>query len=451
MTTASLKKISCNNNNLKLILDNLQDGVIAHDLNRRIFYFNKKAEEITEYSKKDAEGKDCHEVFGSPFCGELCSFCGEGPSLSKASKYSINIITKNGDNRKLEMSVVMMKDEDEIDFGVLATFKDITEIINLEIMAGKLSKFSDIVGQTPVMIDIFQQIIELAAYTVPVHIHGETGTGKELVARAIHNESVHKDGPFVPINCGALPEGLVESELFGHVKGAFSGAIRDKKGRFELAHGGTIFLDEIAELPKQAQVKILRFLQEGVVEKVGSEKLITVDTRIISATNKKLKEETQKGNFRKDLYYRLNVIPLNIPPLEKRKNDIPLLVKHFLRQASKKTGKTQKKISSEALSVMMDYSWPGNIRELENIIQFATIKCRGETITSNNFPDELIKNNFEKKQAPGRLKKLDQESVKNALVQTGGNKAKAAKRLDVGRATLYRFINDHPDTIPDGI
>ena len=451
MTRASLKKISCNNNNLKLILDNLQDGVIAHDLNRRIFYFNKKAEEITEYSREDAVGRDCHKVFGAPFCGEQCSFCGSGSSLSKDSNYSINMITKNGENRKLEMSVVMMKDEADVDFGVLATFKDITEIVNLEIMAGKLSKFSNIIGQTPVMIDIFQQIRDLAAYTVPVHIHGETGTGKELVARAIHNESVNKNGPFVPINCGALPEGLVESELFGHVRGAFSGAIRDKKGRFEFAHGGTLFLDEIAELSKPAQVKILRFLQGGVIEKVGSEKQINVDTRIISATNKKLKEETQKGNFRKDLYYRLNVIPLNLPPLKKRKNDIPLLVKHFLRLASEKNGKKQKKISREAISVMMDYLWPGNIRELENVIQFATIKCRGETITPENFPDELTENNFEKKQAPGRVKKLDQESVKNALVQTGGNKAKAAKKLDVGRATLYRFINDHPDAIPDGI
>ena len=448
MTKASLKKISSSRNNLKLILDSLRDGVIAHDLNRRIFYFNKKAEEITGFSRKDIVGRDCHKAFGGPFCGEQCSFCGKTPPPSKTAEYSINITTKNGENRKIEMFVVMMKDEEGKNFGVLATFRDITEIINLKIMAGKLSEFSNIIGQTPVMIDIFQQIRELAAYAVPVHIQGDTGTGKELVARAIHNESSRKGRPFIAINCGALPEGLVESELFGHVKGSFSGAIRDKKGRFELAHGGTIFLDEIAELPKPVQVKLLRFLQEGVIEKVGSEKLITVDTRIISATNKVLKEETQKGNFREDLYYRLNVIPVNVPSLAKRKNDIPLLTEHFLKQAAEKNGGRQKKISDETISIMMDYSWPGNVRELENIIQFANIKCRGDVITPDNLPADFTENSFGKKPGRGRAKKLNQESVKNVLVRTGGNKAKAAKILGVGRATLYRFIDEYPEVVP---
>ena len=449
MSRASLKKISCSRNNLKLVLDNLRDGVLAHDLNRRIFYFNKKAEEITGFSRNDVVGKDCHEAFGGPFCGQQCSFCGNTPQPLTTSDYSINITTKNGENRKVEMSIVMMKDEERKNFGVLATFRDITEIINLKIRAGKLSKFSSIIGQTPVMIKIFQQIRDLAAYAVTVHIHGETGTGKELVARAIHNESSRKGGPFIPINCGALPEGLVESELFGHVKGAFTGAIHNKKGRFELAHGGTIFLDEIAELPKTMQVKLLRFLQEGVIEKVGSEKLITVDTRIISASNKILKEEIQKGNFREDLYYRLNVIPFHLPPLSKKKNDIPLLAEHFLKQAAKKNNEEQKKISDETISIMMSYSWPGNVRELQNIIQFANIKCRGDIITPDNLPAELKENSFKKKPDNRRSKKLDQESVNKALIQTNGNKTKAAKILGVGRATLYRFIDDYPNVVPD--
>jgi len=449
MSRASLKKISSSRNNLKLVLDNLRDGVLAHDLNRRIFYFNKKAEEITGFSRNDVVGKDCHEAFGGPFCGQQCSFCGNAPQPSTTSDYSINITTKNGENRKIEMSVVMMKDEEKKNFGVLATFRDITEIINLKIRAGRLSKFSSIIGQTPVMIKIFQQIRDLAAYAVTVHIHGETGTGKELVARAIHNESSRKGGPFIPINCGALPEGLVESELFGHVKGAFTGAIHNKKGRFELAHGGTIFLDEIAELPKTMQVKLLRFLQEGVIEKVGSEKLITVDTRIISASNKILKEEIQKGNFREDLYYRLNVIPFHLPPLSKKKNDIPLLAEHFLKQAAEKNNEKQKKISDETISIMMSYSWPGNVRELQNIIQFANIKCRGDIITPDNLPAELKENSFKKKPDNRRSKKLDQESVNKAIVQTNGNKTKAAKILGVGRATLYRFIDDYPNVVPD--
>ena len=445
MSRASLKKISGSRNNLKMVLDHLRDGVIAHDLNRRIFYFNKKAEEITGFSRKNVVGRDCHKVFGRPFCGEMCSFCGKIPQPLNTVDYSINITTHSGENRKIEMSIVMMKDEEGKNFGVLATFRDITEIVNLKIIAGKLSEFSNIIGQSPVMVGIFRQIRELSSYTVPVHIHGETSTGKELVARAIHNESSRKGGPFVPINCGALPEGLVESELFGHVKGSFSGAIRDKKGRFELAHGGTIFLDEIAELPKPAQVKLLRFLQEGVIEKVGSEKLITVDTRIICATNKILKEEIQKGNFREDLYYRINVIPINLPPLRKRRNDIPLLIEHFLKQSAEKNGSQQKKISDETISILMDSSWPGNVRELENVIQFASIKCREKTITPSDLPAELMEKSFWKKPGRGRTKKLNQESVKTALVRTGGNKAKAAKVLGVGRATLYRFIDNYPD------
>ena len=451
MTNTLLKKISCSQYNLKIVLDNLKDGVLAHDLNRRIFYFNKKAEEITGYSKNDVMGIDCHKAFGAPFCGEQCSFCNNVPPPLKTAGYSINIATKNGENREIEMSVVMMKDEEGKDFGVLATFRDITEIINLKVMAGKLYQFSNIVGQTPVMIDIFKQIRELTAYSVPVHIYGKTGTGKELVARAIHNQSNRKGGVFVPINCGALPEGLVESELFGHVKGSFSGAIRDKKGRFELANGGTIFLDEIAELPKHTQVKLLRFLQEGVIEKVGSEKMISVNVRIISATNKVLKEETQKGNFREDLYYRLNVMPINLPTLAERKNDIPLLVKHFLNQTAEKNNEKKKKISDETIAIMMDYSWPGNVRELENIIQFANIKCRGEIITPDNLPAELMENSFGKKPGRGRSKKLDNESVKKALVRAGGNKVKAAKILGIGRATLYRFIDDYPDVLPESI
>lgn len=451
MSRASLKKISTNRNNLKLVLDHLQYGVIAHDLNRHIFYFNKKAEEITGFSKKDVMGIDCHKAFGYPFCGGQCSFCGETHPPSKNSDYSINITTKDGETRKVEMSVAMMKDEEGKAFGVLATFRDITEIINLKIMAGKLNGFSNIIGQTPVMIDIFQQIRELAAYDVPVHIYGETGTGKELVARAIHNESDRKGKPFVPINCGALPEGLVESELFGHIKGSFSGAIRDKKGRFELAHGGTIFLDEIADLPKPVQVKLLRFLQDGIIEKVGGEKPVTVDTRIISATNKILKDEVQKDKFREDLYYRLNVIPLNLPPLAKRKNDIPILIEHFLKYTAEKNNKEQKKISGETISIMMDYSWPGNVRELENIIQFMNIKCRGDMITSAHLPSELLGNSFRKKSGNERPKKLDRESVKNTLIQTGGNKVKAAKILGVGRATLYRFINNYPNVVPEEI
>jgi transcriptional regulator with PAS, ATPase and Fis domain len=261
---------------------------------------------------------------------------------------------------------------------------------------------------------------------------------------AIHNESKLGTGPFVPINCGALPEGLVESELFGHVKGSFSGAIRDKKGRFELAQGGTIFLDEVADLPKQVQVKLLRFLQEGVLEKVGAEKTISVEVRVISATNKDLKQEVKKGNFREDLYYRLNVIPFDLPPLRTRKNDILLLCEHFLEQETKTHGVSPRTISGDALSILMEYDWPGNVRELENSIRFAVVKGKGGTIQAEDLPMEIQASHAPISQR-GPSKKLDLETVKTALVKTGGNKAKAARFLGVGRATLYRFLDQFPE------
>jgi transcriptional regulator with PAS, ATPase and Fis domain len=293
------------------------------------------------------------------------------------------------------------------------------------------------------MIAVFRQIRDVTEYDFPVHIYGETGTGKELVAHAIHNESHRGGAPFVPINCGALPEGLIESELFGHVKGAFSGAIRDKKGRFELADSGTVFLDEISELPKLMQVKLLRFLQEGSFEKVGGEKTSSVNVRIISATNKDLKKEVQRGNFREDLYYRLNVIPIAVPPLRERKNDIPLLVEHFLGQLPGKNENEKPGISDDAMAMMMDYRWPGNVRELQNAVQFSIVRCRGGVIQPDDLPIEL-KEFIVEKPRRGPSRKLDAAMVKAALAKTGGNKAKAAKHLGVGRATLYRFLGSHP-------
>jgi transcriptional regulator with PAS, ATPase and Fis domain len=294
------------------------------------------------------------------------------------------------------------------------------------------------------MLDIFQQIRDVSGYDYTVHISGETGTGKELVANAIHNESPRGGAPFVPINCGALPEGLIESELFGHVKGAFSGAVRDKKGRFELADGGSVFLDEVAELSNNMQVKLLRFLQEGQFERVGGERTATVNVRVISATNQKLKEAVKEGRFRDDLYYRLNVIPIHLPPLRDRKIDIPLLMNRFLREAAERYNRQPLKVSRKAMSMILDYRWPGNVRELQNAIQFAFVKCGGKSIAAEDLPMELREvENVCIRRGPSR--KLDVEGVRAALVKTGGNKAKAAKLLGVGRATLYRFLGDHPE------
>ncbi|MHC1725347.1 MAG: sigma-54 interaction domain-containing protein [Syntrophobacteraceae bacterium] len=434
--------------NLQNILDNLMEGIIAHDLQRRVLFFNRAAEKITGYSREEVLGRDCHHVFGNPFCGSKCSFCTQTPSSLDHHSYTINMVTRNGETRHIEMSVTGMYDAAGLFIGVLAAFRDLTEIISLQLRLGELTSFSGIVGRDRKMLDVFDQIRNLAATGYPVHITGETGTGKELVAAAIHNESPRAGRPFVPVNCGALPEGLLESELFGHVKGAFSGAIRDKKGRFELAHGGTIFLDEISELPRHMQVKLLRALQEGTFERVGGERTVSVDVRVISATNKDLKREMERQNFREDLYYRLNVVPIRIPALRERKNDVPLLAAHFLQQAAVRGPSISRvaRISDEALSLLMDYQWPGNVRELQNAIHFALVKSTSRTIQPDHLPLEIRQMTCSPLK-PGPESRLTTEAVLAALGKAGGNKSKAAKLLGVGRATLYRFLEKEPKAL----
>lgn len=431
--------------NLQNILDNLMEGIIAHDLQRQVLFFNRAAEKITGYSREEVLGRDCHLVFGNPFCGSKCSFCSQTPGSLDHHSYTINTVTRSGETRHIEMSVTGMYDQDGIFIGVLAAFRDLTEILSLQLRLGELTSFSGIIGRDRKMLDVFEQIRNLAATDFPVHITGETGTGKELVAAAIHNESPRAGGPFVPVNCGALPEGLLESELFGHVKGAFSGAIRDKKGRFELAHGGTIFLDEVSELPRHMQVKLLRALQEGTFERVGGEKTVSVDVRVISATNKDLRREMERQNFREDLYYRLSVVPIRIPALRERKNDVPLLAAHFLQQAGARGPSKSRvaRISEEALSLMMDYPWPGNVRELQNAVHFALVKSTGRVIQPDHLPLEIRQMTCSPLK-PGPELRLSREAVLAALEKAGGNKSKAAKLLGVGRATLYRFLEREP-------
>jgi PAS domain S-box-containing protein len=447
MADIDLNQILAPQENLARILDNLKEGVIAHDLQRRIFFFNRQAERVTGYRREEVLGRDCHDAFGIPFCGERCSFCDNSPPSPNSpdvKEYTLNITTKNCESRRLEMTVTLMRDHNGAFVGVLALFKDITDELRLMMQTGNLTRFSNIVGRDAKMLQVFQQISDVAAYDYPVHIFGETGTGKELVATAIHNEGHRAGTPFVPINCGALPEGLIESELFGHVKGAFSGAIRDKKGRFELADGGTIFLDEVAELSRNMQVKLLRFLQEGQFERVGGEKTLSVSVKVTSATNKDLKEEVHRGRFREDLYYRLSVIPIFIPPLRERKTDIPLLVNHFIQEAALKHSQSPFRIAKEALSLLMDYPWPGNVRELQNAIQFAFVKSNGRLLSVDDLPME-IKEGHENLVRRGPSRKLTLGRVQSALKRAGGNKSRAARLLGVGRATLYRFLNAHPE------
>jgi sigma-54 dependent transcriptional regulator, acetoin dehydrogenase operon transcriptional activator AcoR len=430
-----LEKFPADPKQLQHILEYLPDGIICHDRQRRITCFNRAAEALTGYAREEVLGQDCHEIFGRPLCGNQCSFCGEAPETWTTISYPLNIVTKTGEPKQVQMAVVGMTDERGGLVGVLATVRDITSLAGLKFWTEESTGFAGIVGRDPKMVQVYRQIHKVAEHDYPVLVTGETGTGKELVAAAIHSESRRHGGPFVPVNCGALPEGVVESELFGHVKGAFSGAVRDKKGRFELAHGGTIFLDEVADLPKNLQVKLLRVLEDCTFMRVGGEKPVTVDVRVISATNRDLKREVTKQRFREDLYYRLNVVPLKLPALRERQADIPLLLAHFLEQARSR-GQRAVSFSPAAVDLMLRYPWPGNVRELQNAVHYAQAGCHGEVAGPEDLPQEIRRSLTPRGPAP----KLNPVAVAAALKQCGGNKLQAAKLLGVGRATLYRFL-----------
>ena len=291
------------------------------------------------------------------------------------------------------------------------------------------------------MLDLFDHIREVSAVNAPVLIQGESGTGKELVANIIHKIGPRSEEPFVAINCGALPEGILESELFGHKRGAFSGAVQDRKGRFELADKGTIFLDEVSELSPAMQVKLLRVLQEQRFEPVGGEKTLAVNVRVISATNQNLRGLMEKKKFRRDLFYRLCVVPINLPPLRNRRMDIPPLVEHSLEFTAKELGRPILIPSSDVIDLLSRYPWPGNVRELHNAIEYAYVKCRTGIIQAEHLPPEIVSFETKKRLKPGPKLKIKKEKVLDALVKARGNRKEAARMLNVGRATLYRYLD----------
>lgn len=416
--------------NLSTILEGLNIGIIAHDLERKIFYFNKAAEELTGYCRKEVLGKDCHTVFKEPFCGSRCHFEDGIPDRLPEIPYEITIITKEGAPRRVRMKVTTLKRDGTI-VGVLASLMDVSgSFLTVdEVKEGVL--FHGIVTQDPHMMAIIKKIRELAAFDYPVYIHGETGTGKELVAYAIHEESRRSGGPFVTVNCAAIPETLLESELFGYEKGAFSGAVKTKKGRFELAHKGTIFLDEIGELTKPMQAKLLRVVESMELTRLGAEAPTRVDVRIVMATNRNLREEVKKGRFREDLFYRLAGLTIELPPLRRRPKDIPLLVNYFLRKMAEE-GLKEKTISKDAMALLMRHQWPGNVRELQSALRYAYIHCEDLVIEPRHLPPEINSVKIPSK--------LDKKSLEEALKKAGGNRSKAARYLGISRATLYRHL-----------
>ncbi len=454
-----IKRILNQEGFLKAIFKAIPCGVLVIDVQRRIHAVNdafKQTFNVISGKKilytRPGDALKCLNAGKGKGCGyeNECKACKIRSVAVKAlsgsqiyrEKASLKIQV-NGDTKEIVILISAAPFEHKSKRMAVIMIENLSQLSDMHLSFITKKSFRGIIGSTHRMRELFNLIKEVAEVDVPVLIQGESGTGKELVANAIHYESYRSSNLFVPVNCAALPEGLLESELFGHVKGAFTGAIRDKKGRFELANGGTLFLDEVADIPKLVQVKLLRVLQEGVFEPVGSEKSISADVRIISATNKNLKEEVEKGNFREDLYYRINVVPIHVPPLRERKEDIPLLVEYFLNTISQNKGITG--VSDEAMEIMLEYDWPGNVRELQSAISFASIKAKGNIITKECLPRELHLWKKSLRSSRRTSRKLNKENVKNALITAGGNKAKAARLLGVGRATLYRFLKEFPE------
>ncbi|MDY6973192.1 MAG: sigma 54-interacting transcriptional regulator [Thermodesulfobacteriota bacterium] len=447
---------------LKTLFDAIPCGVLIVDDDRRVQAVNNVLERAFDVSEAEVIDKrggvalNCIHASDSPEgCGygDFCESCGVRNTALEAlagghiykNRADVHLLV-NGKVHDLVLLVSAAPIEHMGRKMVIVLLEDITALNALRCRLKTEHSFSGIIGRNEKILELFNLIREVADVNIPVLIQGESGTGKELVASAIHNEGPRKEMPFVPVNCGALPEGLLESELFGHVKGAFTGAVRDKRGRFELAEGGTMFLDEVAELPRSVQVKLLRVLQDGTFERVGGEKTLSVDVRLISATNRNLKREVERNNFREDLYYRIKVIPIDLPPLRERRGDIQLLVDYFLEKFGKE-GRESPGVSGEALSRIIDYSWPGNVRELQSALRFALVKSAGMLIQPAHLPPELKETKSNRRHSRGPNRKLDPERVRAALIQSGDNKAKAARILGVGRATLYRFLDDFPDAL----
>ena len=430
---------------LQSIMNSIADGVFTVDTKWLITSFNPSAERITGYKKKKVIGKPCRIAFRSEYCGKNCPLMKTIRTGETITNFEMDIL--NAKDEKVPVSVstaLLINEKGEITGGV-ETFRDLTVIKQLtKELKGRYS-FGNIVGKNPRMQELYNLIESVSSTNSTVLILGETGTGKDLVARAIHYNSPRRDKPFIKVSCAALPESLLESELFGHRKGAFTGALRDKPGRFKLADGGTIFLDEIGEIPVSVQVKLLRVLEEQEFEPLGGTKPIKVNVRIIAATNRDLKEAMKEGRFREDLFYRLDVIPISLPLLRERKDDIPLLVEGFIKKFNKETGRNIISVSRKALELLHDNEWTGNVRQLENAIEYAFVHCDGKMIQVQHLPEE-IKIKKEKDgilDADTPLEEIEKRVIISALKRNNFVHEKTARSLRISRTTLWRRMKKY--------
>ncbi len=423
------------------ILESISDGVFTVDGQWRITSFNRAAEEITGVSRREAIGRRCSDVLRSSMCGSDCALqktLKTGKPVVGRSGY---IIDADGDRIPISVSTAVLRDGEGRVIGGAETFRDLTEVETLRRELEGKFRAGDLTSRSPLMQRLFEVLPAVAASPSTVLILGETGTGKELVARTIHSLSPRNRGPFVAVNCGALPDTLLESELFGYKAGAFTGARKDKPGRFALADGGTLFLDEISEVSPALQVRLLRVLQDRTYEPLGSTRSETADVRVIAATNEDLAERVRSGLFREDLYYRVNVVRLELPPLRRRKEDIPLLADQFIARFNHLQGKNVSGITPEALSLLMAYDWPGNIRELENAIERAFILVDDGTIGLPHLPREVTGRRGSAGPEAGMRSAhdiLDAQAIRAALERNGYNRLAAARDLGIHKTTLYR-------------
>jgi transcriptional regulator with PAS, ATPase and Fis domain len=351
-----------------------------------------------------------------------------------------SIEIKNGSRKSIKLNAAILKNEDKDPVGGVISFRDLSELEAIRKDLSSISSFYGIIGHGKAMQEIFKLIQEISDSDTTVLIQGESGTGKELIANAIQATSRRKSAAFVKVNCSVFPENLLASELFGHIKGSYTDAVKDRPGRFEIANEGTIFLDEIAEMPLQTQVQLLRVLQEGTFERVGESITRKADVRVIAATNLNVNEAIKKGKLREDLYYRLNVIPIVIPPLRERVEDIPYLVNHFISDYSRLYKKEIKDISDEALNLLIGYSWPGNVRELENIIEYSVVRSKSSTVEIQNLPLNFSDATGLKKVGTREFKRKNYSELIHLLEKHKWNKTRVAEELGVGRTTLWRML-----------
>jgi PAS domain S-box-containing protein len=424
----------------RAILESISDGVFTVDRKWKITSFNKAAEEITGIPREEALGKPCADVFRSSMCESSCALKKTMETGQPVVNRPCYIIDGEGERIPISVSTAVLKDEKGNIIGGAETFRDLTEIEYLKQELGGRQSIGELISRSPAMKPLFEMLPAVAESGGTVLITGESGTGKEVLARSLHFISQQKEGPFVTVNCGALPDNLLESELFGYKAGAFTGAVKDKPGRFHLARGGTIFLDEIGELSLPMQVKLLRVLQDKTFEPLGGTHTERSDARIMAATNRDLQADVQKGRFREDLYYRINVICLHLPPLRERKEDIPLLADHFIRKMNSAREKKIQGLTPEACQYLIGYHWPGNIRELENVLERAFVLCRDELITPDHFPGELIATSRGKTTSSIQnvAQRAEESAIRMALKENGFNKTRAARALGIHKSTLYR-------------